>query len=140
MPHNGIDIGAPAGSHIRSAADGFVAYSDNTQPGYGNMMLIIHADGAVALYAHCLANYAFPGQKVTGGDIIGEVGLTGIARGAHLHFELRVKGVPRNPLPFFRKGLVEHSLDAGVDSSPHDSYDASGSDDESAPSVSDAGL
>lgn len=138
--HKGIDVGAPAGAHIRSAADGIVGYSDNSQPGYGNMMLIIHADGGVGLYAHCLSNYAFPGQKVTGGDVIGEVGLTGIARGAHLHFELRVKGVPRNPLPFFRKGLVEHSLDAGADGAPHDLYDASVDSDPNGPLASDAGL
>lgn len=139
-PHNGIDIGAPAGSHIRSAADGIVGYSDNTQPGYGNMILIIHADGRVGLYAHCLANYAFPGQKVMGGDVIGEVGTTGIARGAHLHFELRVKGIPRNPLPFFRKGLVEHPLDAGPDGDPHEPYDASAGPDGSSSTASDAGL
>jgi murein DD-endopeptidase MepM/ murein hydrolase activator NlpD len=115
IPHLGIDIGAPEGSPIVAVADGLVAYADNTQPGYGNMMLIVHADGAVAVYAHCKAAYAFPGQKARAGDVIGEVGSTGIARGAHLHFEVRIKGTARDPLPYFTRGAIEANLEPSPD-------------------------
>lgn len=104
-PHNGVDIGAAAGTRIVAVANGLTAYSDNELSGYGNMMLIIHVDGTVSLYAHCRANYLFPGQLVRAGQIIGEVGETGITHGAHLHFEHRENGEPRNPLPRFRRWL-----------------------------------
>jgi hypothetical protein len=120
MPHNGVDIGAPEGTPIVAVANGLVGYSDNTQPGYGNMMLVVHADGSVAVYAHCKAAYAFPGQKVVAGDVIGEVGWTGIAKGAHLHFELRVKGTPRDPLPYFTRGSIEGEIDVEADGGPED--------------------
>lgn len=104
--HRGIDVGAPAGTPIRSVQRGLVAYSDNTIQGYGNMMLIVHADETVSWYAHCQANYVFGGQVVQRGQIIGEVGATGLAQGAHLHFELRREGRPFNPLPLFENPPV----------------------------------
>lgn len=107
-PHHGVDIGGDLGAHIRAVADGLVAYSDNELSGYGNVMLIVHQDGAVALYGHCRANYVFAGQQVRQGQVIGEVGETGITHGAHLHFELRVAGRPICPLPIFRRWLQGH--------------------------------
>ena len=79
---------------------GIVAYSDNEVHGYGNMLVIVHADGSVALYGHCKAIYVFAGQRVAQGQIVGEVGHTGIARGTHLHFEYRIKGFIKNPLRY----------------------------------------
>lgn len=102
--HKGVDIGSPEGTRMRAVADGLVAYSDNGVRGYGNMILIIHPNATVSLHAHCRAAYVFPGQKVTRGQIIGEVGHTGIARGPHLHYEWRVRGRPRDPLPHFVRG------------------------------------
>jgi murein DD-endopeptidase MepM/ murein hydrolase activator NlpD len=99
--HKGLDIGAPEGSPIMAAADGLVVYSDNEVSGYGNLLMVVHSDRSVAFYAHCRATYVFAGQTVRKGQIIGEVGQTGLAHGAHLHFELRVNGRPRNPLPRF---------------------------------------
>ena len=99
--HKGVDIGAPAGTIIRSVNDGLVGYSDNKISGYGNMMIIVHADSSVAFYAHCKANYVFAGQMVRRGQPIGEVGATGLAYGAHLHFELRVNGKAIDPMPLF---------------------------------------
>jgi murein DD-endopeptidase MepM/ murein hydrolase activator NlpD len=104
--HDGIDIGAPAGAPIRAVADGLVAYSDNGLRNYGNVMMIIHADGAVSVYAHCRANYVTSGQHVQAGDVIGEVGATGLTRGPHLHFELRRRGRAVDPLPSFREARL----------------------------------
>ncbi len=99
--HKGVDIGGGEGAKIRAVADGLVAYSDNGSRGYGNLIMVVHADGSVTFYAHCRAAYVFPGQQVLKGQVIGEVGTTGITQGAHLHFELRMGGRPTDPLPRF---------------------------------------
>lgn len=99
--HRGVDIGAAPGALIRSVNDGLVGYSNNGVSGYGNLMMIIHADASVAFYAHCQANYVFAGQLVRRGQVIGEVGDTGLAYGAHLHFELRIDGEAVDPMPLF---------------------------------------
>jgi murein DD-endopeptidase MepM/ murein hydrolase activator NlpD len=99
--HLGIDIAAAEGSLIHAASSGIVAYADNGVRGYGNLLMIIHPDGSVAFYAHCRALYVFAGQHIVKGQIIGETGNTGITRGPHLHFEYRVDGEPRDPMPQF---------------------------------------
>lgn len=97
LPHEGVDVAAPAGSLIRAANDGLVIYSDDQVRGYGNFVVLLHADGSSTYYAHCRANYVFAGQRVLRGQSIGEVGATGLAQGAHLHFEWRVRGRARSP-------------------------------------------
>jgi murein DD-endopeptidase MepM/ murein hydrolase activator NlpD len=104
--HKGLDIGAPQGTPIRATKSGIVAYSDNEVRGYGNLLITVHGDGSVALYGHCRAIYVFPGQHVTQGQVIAEVGQTGAARGSHLHFEYRVKGKIRNPLKYFTEPVA----------------------------------
>jgi murein DD-endopeptidase MepM/ murein hydrolase activator NlpD len=96
--HKGVDIGAPEGSLIHAVKSGLVVYSDNGVHGYGNLLVTVHPDASVALYGHCRAIYVFPGQHVAQGQVVGEVGQTGIARGAHLHFEYRERGKLRDPL------------------------------------------
>jgi murein DD-endopeptidase MepM/ murein hydrolase activator NlpD len=78
-------------------ADGLVAYSDNRMSGYGNAVLLVHADGAVSMYAHCVETYVVAGQMVRRGEVIAAVGQTGIAHGAHLHFEYRERGHTVDP-------------------------------------------
>jgi murein DD-endopeptidase MepM/ murein hydrolase activator NlpD len=97
--HEGVDIGAAAGTPIVAANDGLVIYSDNGMTGYGNAVLIVHADASVTLYGHCSATFVVPGQHVARGEIIAAVGDTGLAHGAHLHFELHVGGSAVDPLP-----------------------------------------
>jgi hypothetical protein len=99
--HRGVDIGAEAGSAIRAVNDGLVLYSYNGMRGYGNSVVLLHPDGTVTLYAHCRATYVFAGQQVRRGQVIAEVGHTGLAHGDHLHFEWRRNGRPRNPSPHF---------------------------------------
>lgn len=99
--HKGIDIGAPEGSLIRAARGGLVVYADNGIRGYGNLLVTVHSDGSVVFYAHCRALYLFPGEQVRRGQIVGEVGHTGRAIGAHVHFEYREQGRLRDPLRHF---------------------------------------
>ena len=99
--HQGVDIGAHEGAVIVAVADGLVAFSDNRMSGYGNAVLLVHADGAVSMYAHCVETYVIPGQVVQRGDVIAAVGQTGIAHGAHLHFEYRQNGHVVDPYRLF---------------------------------------
>lgn len=101
QPHEGVDIGAAAGTAILAANDGLVVYSDNGMSGYGNAVLVVHADGNVTLYGHCSATFVVPGQRVARGEVIAAVGDTGLAHGAHLHFELHVDGHAIDPAPRF---------------------------------------
>ncbi len=99
--HKGIDIGAPMGSSIVSAADGTVIYA-GYRGSYGNTLMVDHGNGVVTLYAH-QASGGFKvgnGDKVSKGQRIGTVGSTGSSTGPHLHFEVRVNGVPKNPVTY----------------------------------------
>lgn len=97
--HDGVDIGAPVGELVRAVNDAIVAYSDNGVNGYGNMVMLVHKDGSLSTYCHQRSNYVFAGQQVRRGQVIGEVGVTGITRGPHLHFEWHVRGRPKDPMP-----------------------------------------
>ena len=97
--HKGVDLSSPMGKDIFAALDGQVVASA-TQKGYGNYVAIDHGNGVVTLYAHCSRNFVSAGDVVHRGQKIAEVGRTGNATGPHVHFELRLDGVPRNPLPF----------------------------------------
>lgn len=99
--HNGVDIVAAEGAHIRAANDGLVVYADNGVSGYGNLLVILHADGTSTFYAHCRAIYAAPGQLVMRGQAVAEVGATGLPIVAHLHFEWRRRGRPLDPMRRF---------------------------------------
>ncbi|MFW6023104.1 MAG: M23 family metallopeptidase [Myxococcota bacterium] len=98
-PHKGIDIAADEGATIVAARGGLVAYADNGLTGYGNVLIVVHPDGTTALYAHCRAIDVFAGEYVERGEEVAEVGHTGFAGAAHLHFEWRSGRWPRNPLP-----------------------------------------
>jgi len=97
--HDGIDISAKSGTHIVAAATGQVAFSGRLS-GYGNMVIIKHADNFFSIYAHNSKNLVKKGKKVKQGDLIAYVGQTGRATGPHLHFEIRNRQKARNPLFF----------------------------------------
>ena len=69
--------------------------------GYGNMVLIRHANNVFTLYAHCHGLCVVPGQSVSAGEVIGTVGSTGSSTGPHLHLELWVDGQYVDPLVLF---------------------------------------
>lgn len=97
--HDGVDIKAPSGTPIHAAADGEVVYNGNLR-GYGNLMILRHADRYYTTYAHNQKNLVAVGKKVQAGEVIALVGATGRATGPHLHFEARVGATARNPLFF----------------------------------------
>lgn len=96
--HKGIDYAAPVGTPIRAAGDGRVAFR-GVQGGYGNVVMLAHSGGVETVYGH-MSHFApgmFVGKRLKQGDLIGYVGMTGLATGPHLHYEYRVGGVHRNP-------------------------------------------
>ena len=96
--HTGIDLAADYGSDIHAAADGVVTFSGgNPQRSYGYYVIIDHGNGVETLYAHCSSLYVQVGESVSQGETIAAVGSTGNSSGNHLHFEVRINGVPRNP-------------------------------------------
>ena len=97
--HRGVDYGAPKGTPVRSTGDGVVTKAGRNH-GYGNAITIRHGGKYTTLYAH-LSRFAGgikSGARVLQGEVIGFVGATGWATGAHLHYEFRVNGIHRNPL------------------------------------------
>jgi murein DD-endopeptidase MepM/ murein hydrolase activator NlpD len=103
---NGVDLGAPQGTVIRAAASGTVLISKSNgtwNKGYGNYVVITHANGTQTLYAHLSRGVVAVGQEVMQGQIIGYVGSTGLSTGYHLHFEVRGA---KNPFAFCPVGRV----------------------------------
>lgn len=94
--HTGIDIAAQSGAPIYAAARGTVLLAAYTR-GYGNCVILDHGDGRTTLYGHASALLVQSGQVVTRGQVIARVGMTGMATGPHLHFEVRRNGVPVQP-------------------------------------------
>jgi murein DD-endopeptidase MepM/ murein hydrolase activator NlpD len=101
--HDGIDIAAPVDTPIKSAAKGKVLYAGDQQRGYGNLIIIRHAGDMITVYAHNSENLVKEGEQVEQGQRIGKVGSTGRSTGPHLHFEIRKRTKPRNPLFFLPK-------------------------------------
>ncbi|OOG57964.1 peptidoglycan DD-metalloendopeptidase family protein [Rhodanobacter sp. C03] len=95
--HKGVDYAAPTGTPIHAAGDGVVKFK-GWMNGYGNFVIIQHNSTISTAYGH-MSRFATEkvGQRVSQGQVIGFVGMTGLATGPHLHYEFRVNGVQRNP-------------------------------------------
>jgi len=92
--NDGINIRAPSGEPVRAAAAGDVVYAGDQVPGFGNLVLIKHADGWVTAYGHLARSDVKMQQKVTQGQQIGAVGATGGVAESQLHFEIRYAPTP----------------------------------------------
>lgn len=98
-PHNGTDLRAPSGSRIFAASDGVITFVGYEKKGYGRYIKIDHGLGRTTVYAHMskFAKGMKKGRRVEKGQVIGYVGMTGLATGPHLHYELLLNGVQINP-------------------------------------------
>lgn len=98
--HTGLDLAAPENAPVLAAADGEVAVVGSGQVGYGNYVILVHAGGLATLYGHLNQVLVRVGDRVVQVQPIGLEGSTGNSTGAHLHFEVRLGGVPVDPAPF----------------------------------------
>lgn len=94
--HTGLDIATSSGTPIKAASAGTVIYA-GYKGSYGNLVIIAHTDSTQTYYAHCSRIYVSVGQIVSQGQTISAVGSTGNSTGPHLHLEVRVNGVAKNP-------------------------------------------
>jgi len=99
--HEGIDFPAESGTPILAAASGKVVYAE-VHPEYGRMVEIDHGNGLVSRYAHASQLAVKEGDLVVAGQRVATVGSTGRSTGPHLHFEVRLNGVPQNPARFLK--------------------------------------
>jgi len=105
LPHEGVDVAAPRGTPILAAANGRVSFAGR-RVGYGLTVELDHGFGYSTLYGHADKVLVRVGQRVERGDVIAQVGNTGIATSPHLHYEVRIGGVPVNPMNYVITGAV----------------------------------
>ena len=99
LPHTGVDLAAGHGTPVYATADGSVTFAA-ARGGYGNLVEVTHPNGYSTRYAHLsrIAAGLYRGMPVRQGEVIGYVGASGLATGPHLHYEVRRKGQPVDPM------------------------------------------
>jgi murein DD-endopeptidase MepM/ murein hydrolase activator NlpD len=98
--NDGINLAVPEGTPIKAAEDGVVAYSGNELKGYGNLVLVRHANGYVTAYAHASELLVKRGDSIKRGQVIAKSGQSGEVGSPQLHFEIRKGSTPVDPLQF----------------------------------------
>ncbi len=98
--HAGLDFAAKTGTPVYATGDGTVEVAER-KSGYGNCIDISHGYNYLTRYAHLSEILVAPGQEVKRGDLIGKVGSTGKSTGPHLHYEVRFKDEPQNPVNYY---------------------------------------
>ena len=114
--HSGLDLSAPVGTPVIAAADGIVEFKGRNG-GYGNTVIIRHKQGYKTIYAHCSTTTVEIGEQVKMGTVIGSVGRTGTATGAHLHFEVMRRGKFVNPESALKKVEIVTAKSSGISGS-----------------------
>lgn len=106
LPHTGVDYAAPTGEPVVATGDGIVLAAGE-RGGYGLLVELQHPDGHGTRYAHLsrIADGIAPSRSVERGQVIGYVGMTGLATGPHLHYEVRRRGQPVDPELAMRTAL-----------------------------------
>jgi murein DD-endopeptidase MepM/ murein hydrolase activator NlpD len=98
--NDGINLAVPEGTPVKAADDGVVAYAGNELKGYGNLVLIRHANGFVSAYAHASELLVKRGDTIKRGQVIAHAGQTGNVTSPQLHFEIRKGSTPVDPAQY----------------------------------------
>jgi len=98
--NDGINLAVPEGTPVKAAEDGVVAYAGNELKGYGNLVLVRHANGYVTAYAHASELLVKRGDSIKRGQVIAKSGQSGEVASPQLHFEIRKGSTPVDPLQF----------------------------------------
>jgi murein DD-endopeptidase MepM/ murein hydrolase activator NlpD len=102
--HRAIDVVSYHGALVVAADEGEVVYAEWETSGYGYLVIVEHGDGYRTYYGHLYGFYVDVGERVARGALLGQLGTTGHSTGPHLHFEIRDRGVHRNPLDLLPAG------------------------------------
>ncbi len=102
--NDGINLAVPEGTPVKAADDGVVAYAGNELKGYGNLVLIRHANGFVSAYAHASELMVKRGDTIKRGQVIANAGQTGNVTSPQLHFEIRKGSTPVDPTKYLSGG------------------------------------
>lgn len=102
--HEGIDLPAYSGARVYATGAGVVSIAGWVS-GYGNLVEIAHPGGVRTRYGHLSRILVSPGFAVAQGQVIGAIGSTGRSTGPHLHYEVRVHGIPANPMQFIGRTI-----------------------------------
>ena len=103
--HEGIDFSAPRGTEVFATGDGIIEDAEYSRRGYGNRIIIDHGFGYKTMYCHLSKFSVKRGQKIKRGELIGEVGSSGLSTAPHLHYEVLKNGKKINPINFFHNDL-----------------------------------
>ena len=103
--HTGVDLAAPQGTPVHSAADGIVVHAE-FNGGYGRLVVVDHGNGLQTYYGHLSRFEVVSGQEIRRGDILGLSGSSGRVTSPHLHYEVRMAGTPVNPYPYLAKSAL----------------------------------
>ncbi|WP_022721175.1 LysM peptidoglycan-binding domain-containing M23 family metallopeptidase [Rhodopseudomonas sp. B29] len=98
--NDGINLAVPEGTPVKAAEDGVVAYAGNELKGYGNLVLVRHANGYVTAYAHASELLVKRGDPIKRGQVIAKSGQSGEVSSPQLHFEIRKGSTPVDPIKF----------------------------------------
>jgi len=98
--NDGINLAVPEGTSVKAVEAGSVIYAGNELEGYGNLVLVRHADGWVSAYAHNKELLVKRGDQVRRGQTVGYAGMSGSVSSPQVHFELRKGAKPVNPLDY----------------------------------------
>ncbi|MGB6798225.1 MAG: M23 family metallopeptidase, partial [Xanthobacteraceae bacterium] len=100
LQNDGINLAVPEGTPVKASEDGVVAYAGNELKGYGNLVLVRHANGFVTAYAHASDILVKRGDSVKRGQVIAHSGQTGNVTSPQLHFEIRKGATPVDPAQY----------------------------------------
>ena len=114
--HNGIDFAAPFGTKITAGYEGTVVFAGERII-TGNSVVVEYLPGVYGVYFHLNEYLVAVGDRVSENTILGTLGSSGLATGPHLHWEIRVGGVPVSPDSFIAHGLIDNSLIMSIVSS-----------------------
>lgn len=106
--HEGVDLAAPKGTPVYATGNAVVTQSC-WRRGYGNLIELNHGFGYKTRYGHLSKMHVKVGDSVTRGQVIGEVGNTGVSEGSHLHYEVRFRDNTVNPIHYFNKDMSPES-------------------------------
>jgi len=95
--HRALDLARAVGTPIKAADNGYIVVAGWSNAGYGNYVVVDHGNGMQTLYGHLSRIFVRPGDVVTSGAVIGNMGNTGNSTGPHLHFEVIIRGNKVNP-------------------------------------------